>query len=113
MSHEARCPNCGCTFELSPDELAAIVEAHRSSPPATADGQKDTRFVFRPELVERDGVQVLRIVPVSASRPKPSERGAPGGQATRSGPFIVCACAVELSTLNSASRLSRSMLRNW
>jgi hypothetical protein len=71
MSPEAHCPNCGCAFELSPGELAAIMGSFRASPP-TEDGPKSTRFVIRPELVEQDGVQVLRIVPTPQPKGKPT-----------------------------------------
>jgi hypothetical protein len=74
MSHETRCPNCGCAFELSPEELAAIVGAARASTPDEASGPKSTRFAFRPELVEQDGVQVVRISPATPSKAKPMER---------------------------------------
>ena len=73
MSAEARCPNCGCAFELSPEEVAAI--ASSAAPPRAEDGSKSSRFAFRPELVEQDGVSVVQIVPVSAPKPRPaSER---------------------------------------
>jgi hypothetical protein len=74
MSNEAHCPNCGCSFELSPDDVAAIVAASAPQRPSE-DGPKSTRFAFRPELVEQDGVQVVRIVPVSPQqRSRSSER---------------------------------------
>jgi hypothetical protein len=74
MSHETRCPNCGCAFELSPEDLAAIVEAIKASAPPAPDGPKSSRFAFRPVLVEQDRVQVVRIEPTSAARPNPSSR---------------------------------------
>lgn len=73
MSHEARCPHCGSEFEISAEDIAAIVaEAAKAS---GADGPKSTRFAFRPQLVEQDGVQVLQIVPVPPAKGRPtSER---------------------------------------
>lgn len=72
MSAEARCPNCGCAFELSPEEVVAVTAA--SKPPEQS-GPNSSRFAFRPELVEQDGVQVVRIVPVSPpQRSRSSER---------------------------------------
>lgn len=75
MSHEARCPNCGCEFELSAEDVAAIVDAHAPAAPASDSGPKSSRFAFKPELVEQDGVQVVRISPAAPSKRRPaSER---------------------------------------
>jgi hypothetical protein len=71
VSQEARCPNCGCAFELAPEEIAAIIEAHAPRAPGKP-GEKP-RFAFVPRTVTGpDGEQ--QIVIESAPPPPKKNR---------------------------------------
>lgn len=73
MSTEAHCPNCGCAFELSAEDVAAIVAASKPEAPESP-GPRASRFAFLPEVVLIDGEKFVRVAPAE-SQQKPNVRG--------------------------------------